>query len=184
MKRRSPAYPSWPERQLLWSERDRSAALWLHGAATRAWIVRLLGVVSRLGDGWTWAAVIALLPLLGGPLGASASARMIGVFVVDIAIYLIVKRWIARPRPFKACTDIRECTRPLDEFSFPSGHTLHAVAFSVVLSVYYPAAALVLWPFTLLLALSRVVLGLHYPSDVLVGALIGGIVAALSFNVV
>lgn len=184
MKRRASAVPSWPERQTLWSERDRSAALWLHGASTRAWIVRVLGVVSRLGDGWTWTAIIALLPWLGGPLGASASVRMIGVFVVDLAIYLIVKRWIARPRPFQACTDFRACTRSLDEHSFPSGHTLHAVAFSLVLSVYYPPAAFVLWPFTVLLALSRVVLGVHYPSDVIVGALIGGLVAAASFNVV
>lgn len=184
MKRRPSAYPSWPERQLLWSERDRSAALWLHGAATRAWIVRLLNVVSRLGDGWTWAVVIAVLPWLGGPAGASASVRMIGVFLVNLSIYLIVKRWIARPRPSRACTDFRECTRPLDEYSFPSGHTLHSVAFSVILSVYYPAAAFVLWPFTILLGLSRVVLGLHYPSDVIVGVLIGVAVAAASFNVI
>ena len=169
---------------MLWSERDRSVALWLHGAATRAWIVRVFGVVSRLGDGWTWAALVALLPVFFGATGASVSARMIGVFLVNIAIYLIVKRWIARPRPFKACDDFRECTRSLDEFSFPSGHTLHSVAFSVVLSVYYPPAALVLWPFTVLLALSRVVLGLHYPSDVIVGAVIGALVAAVSFNVV
>jgi membrane-associated phospholipid phosphatase len=56
---------------------------------------------------------------------------------------------------------------PLDEFSFPSGHTLHAVSFTIVALAYYPWLAPLLVPFTAGVALSRVVLGLHYPSDVL-----------------
>jgi len=47
---------------------------------------------------------------------------------------------------------------------------------------YYPRFAIFVWPFTALLAISRVVLGLHYPSDVVVGALIGGVTAVISFN--
>jgi len=181
-KRRLPPSPSWPEQQLLWIERDRSFALWAHGAATRAWVVRTLAAASRIGDGWLWYAIVVCLPWAGGPAGASASVRMIGVGLVDLVIYRIVKRWIARPRPSRTCPDIHECTRTLDEFSFPSGHTLHSVAFSLILTVYYPMFALVVWPFTLLVAVSRVVLGLHYPSDVLVGALIGAATAAVSFN--
>ena len=63
--------------------------------------------------------------------------------------------------------DTLEAAVALDEFSFPSGHTLHAVGFSVVALHYYPVLAPLLLPFTLMIALSRVVLGLHYPSDVL-----------------
>jgi undecaprenyl-diphosphatase len=55
---------------------------------------------------------------------------------------------------------------PLDEFSFPPD-TLHAVSFTIVALAYYPWLAPLLVPFTLGVALSRVVLGLHYPSDVL-----------------
>ena len=170
------------ERVLAWLERERLVALWMHGAATRDWVVRLLALVSRFGDGWIWYATVACLPWLGGAVGTSAAVRMIGVGVVDIVLYKIVKRWIARPRPCRACPGIRECARPLDEFSFPSGHTLHSVACSVILTVYYPMLGLIVWPFTILLAVSRVVLGLHYPSDVIVGALIGAITAAVSFN--
>ena len=107
---------------------------------------------------------------------------MLCVGTVNLILYKIVKRWIARPRPFRVCEGFRECARSLDEFSFPSGHTLHSVAFSLILTVYYPAFALIVWPFTALVAVSRVVLGLHYPSDVVVGALIGAVTAAISFN--
>lgn len=181
-KRRPQAFPSWPERQLLWIERERTFALWMHGAATRAWVVRVLNTVSRVGDGWIWYAIVVCLPWAGGPAGPSASVRMIGVGLVNLAIYKIVKRWIARPRPYRTCPGIRECARPLDEFSFPSGHTLHSVACSLILTAYYPLLGLVVWPLTLLIAVSRVILGLHYPSDVIVGALIGAATAAVSFN--
>jgi undecaprenyl-diphosphatase len=69
---------------------------------------------------------------------------------------------------------------PLDEFSFPSGHTLHAVSFTLVALAYFPVLAPVLVPFTVLVALSRVVLGLHYPSDVLAATVIGCGLAGLS----
>ena len=190
-KRRPHPFPSWPEqfvewreseRVLAWLERERLVALWMHGAATRAWVVRALTWVSRAGDGWIWYAIIAALPWWGGPVGGSAAARMIGVGAVNVILYKIVKRWIARPRPFRVCDGFRECARCLDEFSFPSGHTLHSVAFSFILTAYYPASAIFVWPLTLLIAASRIILGLHYPSDVIVGGLIGLTTAAVSFN--
>jgi undecaprenyl-diphosphatase len=181
-KRRPHTSPSWPEQQLLWAERERTFALWMHGAATRRWVVRVLGMVSRVGDGWLWYAIIAWLLWAGGPSGSSAAVRMICVGAVDLVLYRIIKRWIARPRPYRTCPGIRACTKTLDEFSFPSGHTLHSVAFSLILTVYYPMSAFVVWPLTVLIAASRIILGLHYPSDVIVGAVIGAITAAVSFN--
>ena len=68
----------------------------------------------------------------------------------------------------------------LDEFSFPSGHTLHAVSFSLIAIAYY---SWMLWPlllFTVLVAMSRVILGLHYPSDVLVATGLGVLLAEVS----
>jgi undecaprenyl-diphosphatase len=169
-------------RQLVWLERDRAYALWMHRAAARTSVVRVLDGVSRLSDGWLWYLIVVCLPWAGGPAGTAAATRMVAVGAVNILIYKIVKRWIARPRPFRACPEIRECTRALDEFSFPSGHTLHAVANSLILTAYYPRVAVVVWPVTVLVAVSRVILGLHYPSDVIVGALLGASMALVSFN--
>ena len=181
-KRIPPTYPSWPERQLLWVERERSFAQWAHGASTRAWVVPFFGAVSRIGDGWLWYAIVVCLPWAGGAAGPSASVRMIAVGLFNLLVYQIIKRWIARPRPFRTCPGISERAPSIDEFSFPSGHTLHSVAFSVILTAYYPMFALFVWPFTILVAVSRMVLGLHYPSDVIVGAVLGGVTAAISFN--
>ena len=88
-----------------------------------------------------------------------------------------LKSSTTRERPYRTLRDVRAAIDPLDAFSFPSGHTLHAVAFTVVAVSAFPLLAWVFVPFTLLVALSRVVLGLHYPSDVLAGAGIGALVA-------
>jgi undecaprenyl-diphosphatase len=98
---------------------------------------------------------------------------MLGVGLLNLAIYRVVKRRVARPRPFVSCPGIRCCTHPLDDFSFPSGHTLHAIAFALVLGYHFPFSVWWAAPFALLVAASRMVLGLHYPSDVAVGAAIG-----------
>ncbi len=66
---------------------------------------------------------------------------------------------------------IRLGERPLDHFSFPSGHTLHAVMTTTVLGYIQPVLLMLMLPFTILVAVSRMILGLHYPSDVAVGAI-------------
>ncbi len=157
-------------------------SIWMHGASRRRWVVPVLAPVSRIGDGWIWYLIVVCLPWAGGAHGEAAAVRMFCVGAVNIVLYKIIKGWIARPRPCHACSGIRECVRTLDEFSFPSGHTLHSVACSVVLTAYYPAAAFFVWPLTIVIGVSRVVLGLHYPSDVLVGAVLGATTALVSFN--
>ncbi|ALJ27360.1 phosphatase PAP2 family protein [Stenotrophomonas acidaminiphila] len=127
----------------------------------------LFAVISRLGDGVFWYLLMAALVLADGMDGLRASAHMAATGVVALTLYKVLKRWTRRPRPFAADLRIRAWVAPLDEYSFPSGHTLHAVSFSVVALAYYPWLAPVLLPFTAGVALSRVVLGLHYPSDVL-----------------
>ena len=90
------------------------------------------------------------------------------------------KQRCVRERPFVTDAQIRCGTPPLDRYSFPSGHTLHAVSFTSVFGSFDPLLLVVAAPFAVLVALSRIVLGLHYPSDVLAGAAIG---AALAFSV-
>ncbi len=163
----------------LWAERDRRWAQGIHRAAQHRALVGLLRAVSWLGDGALWYLVIIALALAGGTHGRAIAAQMVLLGAANLTLYMWVKERIGRPRPFVTCADIRACGRALDQFSFPSGHVLHATAFSNVLGFYYPAALWALVPAAVLIALSRVALGLHYPSDVAAGAAIGSVTASL-----
>ena len=139
--------------------------------------LRFFAAVSRLGDGVFWYALAIALAVFGGATGRAAALHLAVVGAVSLALYKALKRWTRRPRPCAADLRIRARVAPLDEFSFPSGHTLHAVAFTIVALGYVPTLAWLLIPFAASVALSRVVLGLHYPSDVLAATGIGSVLA-------
>lgn len=160
---------------------ERRLCLAMNRWGARRALTRLLRLVSRLGDGVFWYALIALIALFGGVRGQRAALHMAVVGVVAATLYRVLKRWTRRPRPFRSHADITAYIAPLDEFSFPSGHTLHAVGFTLVALAYFPWLAPLLVPFTLLVALSRVVLGVHYPSDVLAATLVGVVLVQVSW---
>lgn len=142
--------------------------------------LRYFAAVSRLGDGMFWYSLMGALIVFDGMAGLRASLHLALTGLVALALYKMLKRWTRRPRPFASDVRIRAWVAPLDEFSFPSGHTLHAVAFSLVAMAHYPMLAWLLVPFTASVAASRVVLGLHYPSDVLAATGIGCGLAGIS----
>jgi undecaprenyl-diphosphatase len=101
---------------------------------------------------------------------------------VGLAIYKHLKSRLVRERPYVALIGIVAGTRALDRYSFPSGHTLHATSFSILAIDAFPELGWLCAPFAVLVAVSRIVLGLHYPTDVAAGAVIGtGIAIAAMF---
>jgi undecaprenyl-diphosphatase len=138
--------------------------------------------ISDLGDGKVWYAVILTLPFLYGNDGIATSWNMVQVAVVNLVLYKVIKQATGRARPCAISPNISVGTAPLDEYSFPSGHTMHAVAFSFVITAHHAELAWGLVPLSSLIALSRIVLGLHYPTDVIAGGLIGGYVAVLMMS--
>jgi undecaprenyl-diphosphatase len=138
------------------------------------------GIVSRLGDGVFWYVLMLALAVADGLRGLEAATHMAVTGLAALLLYRVLKRWTRRPRPFRACPGVIAHIPPLDEFSFPSGHTLQAMGFTIVAIAWYPLLAPLLITFTTLVAVSRVILGLHYPSDVLAAMLIGSGLGAAS----
>ena len=136
--------------------------------------------VSRLGDGVFWYLLMILLPALYGSEGLLTALHMLLTGGLSLALYKLLKQGTTRARPCDAYPIIRRHAPALDQFSFPSGHTMHAVGFTLVLGLHLPLLAALVAPFAGLVAMSRLVLGLHYPSDVLAGALIGTTMALLT----
>jgi len=140
-------------------------------------------LASRLGDGVFWYTLMGVLLLEYQSAAIPAVFHMIVVGLLGTALYKFIKGKTLRPRPFNVYPAIVCVGKTLDQFSFPSGHTMHAVAFSIVAVAYFPELLWIVAPFAALVALSRPILGLHYPSDVLAGAALGAVIAGISLAV-
>src|SRR5882724_12370518 len=128
---------------------------------------------TRMGDGWLWYGLGGMVLIFGGPqrfaaVEAAGAAGISGVFV-----FKIIKRLSARSRPCQLEPHCWSKVLPPDKFSFPSGHTMTAFSIVLVLCYFYRGVELPLGFFACSIAISRIVLGMHFLSDVLAGAVIG-----------
>lgn len=156
---------------------DLKGCLYLNHLSHSQRVALFFKTISRLGDGSFWYAMLLCVWLMQGWGYSLQILYLMLAGSVGTLIYKFLKHKTTRPRPYQVHQVIVLGERALDHFSFPSGHTLHAVMVTMTLGYIQPILLGIMLPFTVLVALSRMVLGLHYPSDVIVGALIGGVVA-------
>ncbi|HEY4218800.1 MAG TPA: phosphatase PAP2 family protein [Gemmatimonadaceae bacterium] len=118
-----------------------------------------------------------LLPLLFARAAAALAARQaLATLIISHLIVQLIKRNVGRPRP--SCSEITcALVAEPDRFSFPSGHAAAAMSIALVYALAFPAVAAVLVPLAVLIGMSRVVLGVHYPGDVFIGQLIAALTA-------
>jgi undecaprenyl-diphosphatase len=146
------------------------------------WIRIWMLCATRGGDGWIWYGMGAVVAAFGGPsrflaLGCAALAATLG-----IVLFLVLKRRIGRRRPCALLPHCWSTLLPPDQFSFPSGHTITAFAVSISLIAFYPGLAIGLLFCACSIGLSRILLGMHFLTDVLAGALLGTLIARLSIH--
>lgn len=163
-----------------WTRKELSTCIYINRANRFRLLSNIFATASYLGNGLLWYLLMLGLLIAEGTDAVPTVVLMGAVGIIATAIYKLLKHQTMRPRPCSVSSQLFRTVEPLDVFSFPSGHTLHAVAFTILSCANYPSLAWYLVPFTLLVAGSRLVLGLHYPSDVLAGALIGATCSSLA----
>jgi undecaprenyl-diphosphatase len=129
--------------------------------------------VSRLGDGLFYLLLGLGLALFEPEQGPAFFQAGLLAFSLELPLYLLLKNTIRRDRPRHRLDGIRAVIEPSDTFSFPSGHAAAAFLFALLLSAHYPGMAPLAFPIAGLIGLSRVLLGVHYPTDIAAGALLG-----------
>jgi undecaprenyl-diphosphatase len=153
--------------------RDHRLMRRVHRWRAPRWIRLWMICATRGGDGWLWYVLAAGILLGGGENRFRATAACTLAVATGIACFLYLKRLTGRKRPCHTEPHCWATLLPPDQFSFPSGHTITAFAVAVPLSLWYPSLLVGLFFCALSIALSRILLGMHYLSDVVAGALIG-----------
>jgi undecaprenyl-diphosphatase len=160
--------------------RDRALfARWTLQRSHSARSKTLWVAVTHLGSAWCTIALSLASFVVDGPLQDAGAVPLI-VLVASHLMIQGVKRSIARPRP--SCSHVRaSLIDEPDRFSFPSGHSAAAMAVALGFAYGFPDLAALLVMLAVLVGLSRVVLGVHFPGDVLVGQLIACVTAIAVF---
>jgi undecaprenyl-diphosphatase len=136
--------------------------------------VRLGAIAAtRAGDGWLWYLVGLCVLVFGGAGRLTAVASAGSAALAGMGSFTLLKKISGRQRPCAIAPHCWATLLPPDRFSFPSGHTITAFAVAVALGSFYPVLLPLLLFFALSIAASRILLGMHFLSDVVAGALIG-----------
>ncbi|HPG38622.1 MAG TPA: phosphatase PAP2 family protein [bacterium] len=139
---------------------------------------------SRLGDGYMYGVIFLLLLVLNFQLAIQILPAALIAFAIEIATHVVVKKMTRRPRPFERISGIRSLIAPPDKFSFPSGHTAAAFLMATLFSFYFPIITVPVFLLAATIGFSRVYNGVHFPSDVLIGMLLGIISALIGLTII
>lgn len=153
---------------------------WLAPKWIRLWMI----CATRGGDGWLWYGIGLAVLLFGGETRFRATGSAFLAAATGIWVFLLLKKAANRPRPCALSTHAWATLLPPDQFSFPSGHTMTAFAVATPLMHYYPDLSLGLIFCAVSVAVSRILLGMHFLSDVVAGGVLGGLLGYASLAVI
>jgi undecaprenyl-diphosphatase len=137
------------------------------------WVRLWMLLMSRLGDGLLWYVLGIMLLCFGGLQGFHAFLAGMLAALSAIALFSKIKPLSRRKRPYQVEPHCWAFITPPDRFSFPSGHAMTSFAIAASVSHFYPELQLCLLFSAASVAASRIVLGMHFLTDVIVGAAIG-----------
>jgi len=160
---------------------DHSLMRLANNWAAPRWLRVYAMVATRAGDGWLWYAIALAVFFFGGEDRFAALAAAGASAALSVLLFLGLKRIAGRPRPCHIEPHCWATLLPPDQFSFPSGHTMTAFAVAIPLALFFPTWTIGLLFCAFSVAISRILLGMHFLSDVVAGALIGAVIGYLGY---
>jgi len=136
-------------------------------------VARVSRWISRLGDGVYYLIFGLVLLWLEPAHGKEFFQCALLAFCFELPSYLILKNSIKRQRPNDVLQEFVAYLVPSDKFSFPSGHTAAAFLMATMVSYYYPPFTPLAYLIATMIGSSRVLLGVHFPTDILAGMILG-----------
>ena len=155
---------------------------WLLNTRLYTVLTKVSRYLSKTGDGQLYVLIGGLLFWRQGFLNNPCLQAILLAFLIERPIYFVLKNSLKRNRPEAALQNFHSIIKPSDQFSFPSGHTSAAFMMATLLAYFFPSLSLLLFTWATLVGCSRVILGVHFPTDILVGGLLGISVALFSLG--
>jgi undecaprenyl-diphosphatase len=150
---------------------------------SQSWLALNSRFISRTADGDLYVLIGGLAVLAVGVDSVFLPHALLA-FSVERVVYWIMKNSLKRARPAEALPDFKSHIIASDEFSFPSGHTSAAFLFVTLLTFHFGPVLVLLYPWAMAVAMSRVYLGVHFPSDTVMGAVLGSSLALTTASLV
>ncbi|MBU9723466.1 MULTISPECIES: phosphatase PAP2 family protein [Bacillaceae] len=139
----------------------------------------ILPKITHLGGATFSLSSLLLIMLLANEIVRFWGIQALISLVSSHLLIHFIKKAYCRQRPYTKLAHVNLCSRPLKDYSFPSGHTTAVFSIIMVFCIHLPYLSILLMPLAFLIGLSRVYLGLHYPTDCIIGACIGTLSAIL-----
>lgn len=158
-------------------KRDLQLLLWCVRSHSYRRFISFIRILSRSGDGYLQILLPFTIFLFDANNGNEFLSLACLAFAIERSLYFVLKNTLKRRRPPEVIPYFFSIVTPSDQFSFPSGHTMAAFLLAGLCSAYFGSIAYPLYIWACAIGASRVILGVHFPTDIIAGAALGSFIA-------